>query len=94
MGISEITSRDAIIAAIEECKSRGRAVFLEKYGFGPATLYCIRFKGRKYDSKAIVGVAYGFQFPERGALSSGDFSGGKNTVVPLLERLGFEVVAC
>ncbi|MGA9007604.1 MAG: hypothetical protein WB495_12150, partial [Xanthobacteraceae bacterium] len=44
---------------------------------------------KDYDSKAIAGAAYGFQYPQRGALRSEDFSGGENTVRALLEGLGF-----
>src|SRR5262249_31937281 len=43
------------------------------------------------DSKAIVGAAHGFQYPEKGQLHSEDFSGGESTVRALLERLGFSV---
>jgi 5-methylcytosine-specific restriction protein A len=48
--------------------------------------------GKHYDSKAIVGAAYGFQFPEKGPLRGAQFSGGENTVERKLEQLGFEVV--
>jgi 5-methylcytosine-specific restriction protein A len=45
-----------------------------------------------YDSKAIAGVAYGYEFPDRGPLQADDFSGGEATVKARLEQLGFEVV--
>ena len=48
--------------------------------------------GRLYDSKAIVGAAYGYAFPDRAPLSAGDFTGGEATVEYLLRNLGFEVV--
>ena len=48
--------------------------------------------GELCDSKAIIGAAYGFQFPNDGALKPEDFSGGEATVVPKLQRLGFEIV--
>ncbi len=44
------------------------------------------------NSKAVAGVAYGKQFPDRGPLRSDDFSGGEETVRPVLEKLGFTVV--
>jgi hypothetical protein len=44
------------------------------------------------DSKAVVGAAYGYQFPEEGPLTPGNFSGGEATVVSKLQNLGFEVV--
>ncbi|MBK6734338.1 MAG: hypothetical protein IPG61_09640 [bacterium] len=46
---------------------------------------------QEYDSKAIVGAAHGYQFPESGPLDRRTFSGGKATVKPLLERLGFRI---
>jgi hypothetical protein len=52
----------------------------------------VRVDGREYDSKAIAGVAHGYQFPSAGPLSPDEFSGGEATVVPELESLGFEVV--
>jgi hypothetical protein len=48
--------------------------------------------GRLYDSKAIAGVAFGYEHPERGPLSNDEFSGGEQTVQAKLEELGFEVV--
>ncbi len=48
-------------------------------------------EGEEYDSKAIAGVAHGIQHPEMGPLTSGDFTGGGQTVSKL-RSLGFEVV--
>ena len=48
-------------------------------------------EGRRYDSKAIVGVAFGYQFPDRGPLKSSQFSGGQRTVERVLVDLGFMV---
>ena len=48
--------------------------------------------GQLCDSKAIVGAAFGFQFPKNGPLKPEDFSGGEATVVPKLQSLGFEIV--
>ena len=48
--------------------------------------------GQLCDSKAIVGAAFGFQFPQNGPLKPADFSGGEATVVPKLQSLGFEIV--
>src|SRR4051812_35853539 len=70
----------------------GRVGFLEGHGFHEARDYYLVHDGLLYDSKAIAGVAYGFQHPERGALRGADFSGGMDTVVPVLRALGFNVV--
>jgi hypothetical protein len=69
----------------------GRDKFLRKYGFGPSRAYFLRRDGKYYDSKAIVGAAYGYQYPQKGQLRAEDFSGGENTVRSRLEALGFPV---
>ncbi len=93
MGIeTQITDRAAVIAAIDEFNQLGRGSFLEKYHFGKARKYFLHFEGEIYDSKAIMGAAHGFQFPEKGPLAPDTFSGGDETVVTQLEKLGFEVI--
>ncbi len=91
MPIAEINDRAPVIRAIEECKRLGRDPFLKKYGFGRARSYRLVFEGHLYDSKAIVGVAYGYLQGSSGPLKPQDFSGGEKTVRRLLERLGFVV---
>ena len=80
MSLADITSRQAVLDAIAECDRLGRAAFLEQYGFRPAREYFLVENGRDYDSKAIVGVAHKYQFPEQGPLRATDFSGGYATV--------------
>lgn len=87
----ELTSRKAVFAAIADCDARGIEGFRARYGYGAAETYHLKHEGRAYDSKAIVGVAYGFQFPDRGPLKSDEFSGGKTHAGRHLVRLGFEV---
>ena len=91
MALSEI-SRDAVLHAVRECDQMGRDRFLKHYGFKCARSYYLSCDGKLYDSKAILGVAHKFQFPANGPLKPRDFSGGRSTVRPVLERLGFEVV--
>lgn len=93
MSLAEVTSPDAIRAAIAEFDKLGRKAFLTKYGFGQAKRYFIRMNDRLYDSKAIVGAARGFEHPERGPMPHTDFAGGEATVKAKLEQLGFEVVS-
>ena len=85
---SDVTSREAVRAAMSEFDQLGRDAFLAKYGFGPSREYVVVEDGRQYDSKALLGAAYAHQFdgPER--LRSDDFSGGDETR-RVLERLGF-----
>jgi hypothetical protein len=91
MGLSELTDRNAVLSAIAEYDRIGQAAFLTKYGYAPARRYRLAYNGNMYDSKAIAGAAYGYQFPDRGPLKHEQFSGGEQTVVPVLEQLGFKV---
>jgi hypothetical protein len=91
MPLSDLTGPAAVNAALDEFDRVGRDGFLRKYGFGPSRRYFVRRNGKHYDSKAIVGAAYGFQYPQKGQLHAEDFSGGENTVRALLEGLGFPV---
>ena len=92
VGLSDLTDRGAVLQAIAECDRLGRAEFREQHGFGAATGYILRYDGHEYDSKAIAGVAHGYQFPDSGPLPSGAFSGGKEAAAGKLIELGFEVV--
>jgi hypothetical protein len=92
MVLNDLTSRDAVLAAIEEFDALGRDEFLKTYHFAQARDHFILHGGRRYDSKAIAGVAYGKQFPDRGPLEPGKFHGG-DPVIRALERLGFDVRA-
>lgn len=91
MPLSDLTDPTAINAAMDEFDRLGRDHFLQKYGFGPSRAYFLRRNGKDYDSKAIVGAAYGFQHPQEGPLRSSEFSGGESTVQALLEGMGFSV---
>ena len=90
--LTEITSQEAVLKAIAEADELGREGFLEKYDFGPSRSYFLRHDGTDYDSKAILGAARGYQYPDRGPLGAHDFSGGEKTVERALKRLGFDVV--
>ena len=89
MGLQEIT-REAVLAAIDEYDRLGQEAFLHNYGFQHARMYVLVHNGKRYDSKAIVGVAHRF-LPGQEALGASEFSGGKASVGQLLGRLGFHV---
>jgi putative restriction endonuclease len=91
MALADLSDPAAVVRAIEEFDAIGREAFLERYGFGPARQFFVGYYSRHYDSKAILGAAHGFEFPEQGPLSHADFSGGEPTVRKLME-LGFSVV--
>ena len=84
-------SREAVLKAIALFDDLGRDAFLRKFGFGKARSYQLLHDGREYDSKAIIGVAYGFDHPDAGPLRSGDFVGGAATVGRWLNDVGFDV---
>ncbi|WP_436313344.1 DUF3883 domain-containing protein [Variovorax sp. LjRoot84] len=79
---------------MDEFVRLGRTPFLARYGFGKSRDFMVRDAktGQLCDSKAIVGAAFGHQFPEEGPLKAADFFGGEASVVPKLQRMGFEVV--
>jgi hypothetical protein len=49
-------------------------------------------EGKRYPSKAILGVAWHYEDPRRPALQNTQFSGGKATVQRKAEELGFRIV--
>jgi hypothetical protein len=49
-----------VVRAIEEYNRLGPERFFAEYGFGPARAHVLRYGGRSYDSKAILGAAYRF----------------------------------
>jgi putative restriction endonuclease len=92
-GVADLTDPDSVKSAIREFDEIGRDAFLSKYQFRPARSYFLIHDNKRYDSKAIVGAAYGFQHPSRGPLAGRDFVGGEATVRPKLEAMGFTVTS-
>jgi len=92
--LSRLQSPSAVQSALAEFSTLGRTAFLARYGYGKSRDFLVRnpANGELCDSKAIVGAAYGFQYPDEGPLKPADFSGGEATVAPKLKSLGFEVV--
>jgi 5-methylcytosine-specific restriction protein A len=90
MPLGDLT-REAVLRAISEHDVLGRDAFLTKYGYRPARSYFIVHEGRRYDSKAIAGVAHGYLSKPSAPLRAAQFSGGEKTVARRLEKLGFEV---
>lgn len=91
MSISELQGEDgrnAVLKAIAEYDRLGRDEFLAKHGYGPARKYVLIHKGRHYDSKAIAGVAFGIQYPDR---EIPVHYGGAQSTEPL-KALQFQVV--
>lgn len=92
MGIKDLT-RESVLQAVAEYDQLGSEPFLSRYGFGSAKSYFLILDGKRYDSKAIAGVAHGYARPDLGPLAFSEFSGGEAQVQKPLEKLGFEVLA-
>ena len=90
MALGDVTA-EGVVRAMAEFDQLGREAFLKKYGFRKARGYFLIHDERRYDSKAVVGVAHGYDHPDLGPLLSKEFSGGDATVVPHLKSLGFAV---
>lgn len=84
-------TREAVLSAIAEYDNAGRERFLSKYGFGAARAYWLHHNGRRYDSKAIAGAAFGYLPGHPKPLSRAELHGGKIETAPVLRRLGFVV---
>lgn len=80
-----------VLAAIEEYDQLSRDAFLELYGYRGAREYFIIRNGRRYDSKAIAGVAH--RGVDGHPLRASEFSGGAATVGRVLGHLGFLVTS-
>jgi 5-methylcytosine-specific restriction protein A len=88
-GIASLTDRDAVLKALAEYDRIGRDAFLARYRFGRAKRWYVLHKGNHYESKAIVGAAFGYQHGR--PLTSTDFRGGEDSAVRRLRALEFRV---
>ena len=72
---------------MEEYDRLGQERFLAEHGSGRATAYLLIYRGRSYDSKAVLGVAY----PHATGVGIGahDFSGGVYVAADVLRKLRF-----
>jgi hypothetical protein len=91
MRFTSLSNPASIKRAVEEFDRIGRDAFLAKYGFGKSREFFLELDGKRYDSKAVIGAAFGYEFPDQGPLSPYDFSGGERTVQRKLEELGFRI---
>lgn len=81
--------RDAIEATVAEFDRLGRMQFLQQYGYGEATTYLLRHRGRFYDPKAIVGVAHKYT---DNAVALRHTELDATEAIARLGKLGFEVL--
>jgi hypothetical protein len=85
----ETVTREHVLAVLDEYDKIGREVFLTRHGFGTEREYVLWHDGRSYDSKAVLGVAYGRASAQ--VARSDDFTGGKNGAVRILSDLDFTI---
>src|SRR4030095_5869826 len=90
MSLANLTY-SSVLNAVREYDDMGQEEFLRRYGFRPSRDYLLSFNGRRYDSKAIAGVAHKFAVPGARALKASEFSGGEEATVRVLGRLGFSI---
>jgi len=83
MRLSDVTA-ESVRTAIAECDRLGREAFRRQYGYQAALEYELEYEGRRYDSKAIVGVAY--QATLRAKRLARSFTGGQQTVCEATPR--------
>src|SRR4051812_3867923 len=76
----EEINREDVLKAVAEFDEIGREAFLEKYGFHEATKHYLVVNGRRYDSKAILGAANRYAFPDGNRFTDNRFSGGEETI--------------
>jgi hypothetical protein len=76
--------------AAAEYDQLGPDEFLTRHGFGHARAYLLILDDKSYDSKAILGVAYGYATGR--PLGPHDFSGGVHGAAGVLRALGFEII--
>jgi len=85
----DTVTREHVLAVLDEYDKIGREVFLTRHGFGTEREYVLWHDGRSYDSKAVLGVAYG---RANGKIAkSDDFTGGKAGAVRVLSDLEFTI---
>ncbi len=72
--------------AAAEYDQLGQDEFLARHGFGRAQAYLLILDDKGYDSKAILGVAYGYATGR--SLGPHDFSGGVHGAAGVLSALG------
>ena len=78
MGLGDLTDRTAVLHALEEFDALGREEFLSRTASITLCGYFLVHEGKRYDSKAIAGVAY--KYEHGGPLHAKDFNGGAATV--------------
>jgi 5-methylcytosine-specific restriction protein A len=88
--IETLSSKDAVLKAIEEYKLLGRDAFLEKYKVKRIKKCELLYNNEKYDIKGIVAAAYIEQFGI--PFEKINSNSGAKSAIQALKNLGFEIV--
>jgi len=91
MSLDLLTSADPVHAAMDEFDSLGRRRFLRLHGYRASQRYFAVRAGKRYDAKAIAGVAVGYVDAAPGPLAPVEFTGGQGVHVKLAS-LGIETL--
>lgn len=91
MALSDIKDPESVIAAMREYDDIGPKAFKKKYKLDTAKKLFVKYEGRDYPAKAILGAAHGYA-TSLGHLTGKDFKSSKPAVVKRLTALGFEVI--
>lgn len=86
---AELTDRRAVESALAEFDRLGRDALLRQNGFGRARDCMLVTETGSYDSKAIFGVAFGYQYGT--PLEAAEFSGGRAGAAGRLAELGSSI---
>ena len=82
-------TRVHVLQALAEHDARGADDFLAVYGFEPLPGYALAEEGRRYDVRAVLGVAHRFA---TGRLATSDeVTNGLPTAIAILRKRGFDV---
>lgn len=81
-------TRESVLSAMGEFDTLGRDAFLSKHGYRRSNSYKVTHEGRTYDSKAVLGVAFGYEYGCP-SLRPSEFSGGVEHCAKLFMKLGF-----
>jgi len=85
----DVVEQRHVRQAAAEFDRLGQDEFLALYGFGRARAYLLIVDDKSYDSKAILGVAFGLATGR--PMGPKEFSGGAQHAAAVLRALGFEV---
>jgi putative restriction endonuclease len=89
MSSTENIDISALEHTLNEYLTQGRAAFLAQHEFEPARRYFLEYEGALFDAKAVINVAYRYQY---GHLANEVIRGGEKHSNRLIRNLGLRIV--